>query len=80
MGLQIWCKVDCNRRAFAALLHHFAPESFDYHNMTFTAENAEQNLEKVFLAAERLGLPKLLDGEDICVCPGKSGSDTSLIF
>jgi hypothetical protein len=37
--------------------------------MVFTPENAAQNLDQVFFAAERLGIPKLLDGEDICVAP-----------
>lgn len=68
------------RRAFCTLLHVVAPDSFpEFLTLEFTKENAEQNLEACFLAAEKLGIPKLLDGEDIAVCPDDKSISTYLL-
>jgi hypothetical protein len=51
----------------------------DFSTMEFTPENAVSNLEKCFLAAEARGISKLLDGEDIAVCPDSKSLSTYLM-
>lgn len=59
-----------SRKVFGALLFTLAPDSIpDFPSMQFTPENAEANLNKIFDAAEKIGLGRLLDAEDVIVCP-----------
>lgn len=50
--------------AFSALIHKFKPEAIDFENLD--PNNAEQNLINAFkIAEEQLGIPQLLDVEDL---------------
>jgi hypothetical protein len=51
--------------AFCALIHRHQPKELDYHSLD--KNNAKQNLELAFSAGERLGIPRLLDIEDLLV-------------
>jgi len=51
--------------AFAALIHKHQPNMIDYDKLD--AKNAKENLETAFAAAEKLGIPRLLDVEDLMV-------------
>jgi hypothetical protein len=52
-----------NGLAFCALIHRHQPKELDYHALD--KNNARQNLEAAFAAGERLGIPRLLDVEDL---------------
>jgi len=54
-----------NGLAFCALIHRHQPKELDYHSLD--KNNARQNLELAFAAGERLGIPRLLDIEDLLV-------------
>lgn len=49
--------------AFCALIHRYRPSMIDYDNLD--PKDAAGNLEKAFTAAEELGIPRLLDVEDL---------------
>jgi hypothetical protein len=51
--------------AFAALIHSYSPSSFDYGNLD--AKDELGNLAVAFETAETLGVPRLLDPEDVLV-------------
>ncbi len=51
--------------AFAALIHKHQPGMIDYDALD--AKNAKDNLEIAFAAAEKLGIPRLLDVADLLV-------------
>jgi len=52
-----------NGLAFCALIHRHQPKELDYHSLD--KNNAKHNLELAFAAGERLGIPRLLDVEDL---------------
>eukprot|EP01115_Flamella_aegyptia_P014990 TRINITY_DN88686_c0_g1_i1.p1 TRINITY_DN88686_c0_g1~~TRINITY_DN88686_c0_g1_i1.p1 ORF type:complete len:179 (+),score=52.26 TRINITY_DN88686_c0_g1_i1:7-543(+) len=53
-----------NGMAFSALIHKFKPEAIDFDSLD--PNNAEENLRNAFEIAEtQLGIPKLLDVEDM---------------
>jgi len=54
-----------NGLAFCALIHRHQPKELDYNSLD--KANARQNLELAFAAGERLGIPRLLDIEDLLV-------------
>jgi hydroxyethylthiazole kinase-like sugar kinase family protein len=62
--------------AFASLLHHFRP---DLINLKQLSNDSVKNLNLAFSAAEKAGIPKLLDAEDIAVCPERLSITTYLI-
>jgi hypothetical protein len=51
--------------AFCALIHKHQPQLIDYDSLN--ASEASKNLELAFAAAESLGIPRLLDVEDVNV-------------
>jgi len=51
--------------AFAALIHKHFPQAIDYDSLD--AKNHKENLETAFAAAEKLGIPRLLDVADLLV-------------
>jgi len=51
--------------AFCALIHKHQPHLIDYDSLD--KNNAEANLELAFSVAEGLGIPRLLDVEDVNV-------------
>lgn len=53
--------------AFCALVHRYRPGMIDYDSLN--PKNAAENLETAFAAAEELGIPRLLDVEDITESP-----------
>ena len=65
MGKRKICLDSSFSRSFCALLHHFEPQLIDYHSLSFTPENAEKNLELAFKKATSVGIPALLDADDI---------------
>ncbi|POY75544.1 hypothetical protein BMF94_1447 [Rhodotorula taiwanensis] len=53
--------------AFCALIHRHRPDLLDYDNMNKSPSAAAKNLAKAFsIAADHLGIPQLLDVEDVC--------------
>lgn len=52
-----------NGLAFCALIHRHQPQLIDYDSLD--KANAAENIEKAFAAAESLGIPRLLDAEDL---------------
>jgi hypothetical protein len=54
-----------NGMAFCALIHKHQPHLIDYDSLD--KNNAEANLELAFSVAEGLGIPRLLDVEDVNV-------------
>ena len=54
-----------NGMAFYALIHKHQPHLLDYDSLD--TNNAEANLELAFSVAEGLGIPRLLDAEDVNV-------------
>jgi hypothetical protein len=54
-----------NGLAFCALIHRHLPGKLDYDSLD--AKDAAGNLEKAFSVAESLGIPRLLDVEDMLV-------------
>ncbi len=53
--------------AFAALVHSYAPDSLDYDSLS--PDEPLETLRVAFNAAEDLGVPPLLDPEDVLVGP-----------
>jgi spectrin beta len=49
--------------AFAAIIHYYRPSAIDFKSLK--KENARQNLETAFAAAEKIGIAPLLDPEDM---------------
>jgi len=54
-----------NGLGFCALIHRHRPDLLDY--STLNAENAAQNIELAFKTAESIGIPRLMDVEDLLV-------------
>ncbi|GAA5985599.1 hypothetical protein JCM10908_007035 [Rhodotorula pacifica] len=53
--------------AFCALIHRHRPDLLDYDALSKSPASAAENLAKAFsVAAEHLGIPQLLDVEDVC--------------
>ncbi|GAA5868435.1 hypothetical protein JCM3774_005377 [Rhodotorula dairenensis] len=53
--------------AFCALIHRHRPDLLDYDALSKSPLSATENLAKAFsVAAEHLGIPQLLDVEDVC--------------
>ncbi|KAI5475290.1 actin cross-linking [Pseudohyphozyma bogoriensis] len=53
--------------AFCALIHRHRPELLDYDSLDKTPKSAAANTKKAFEVAEaHLGIPQLLDVEDVC--------------
>ncbi|KAG0666842.1 hypothetical protein C6P46_003552 [Rhodotorula mucilaginosa] len=53
--------------AFCALIHRHRPDLLDYDSLSKSQASAAENLTKAFsVAAEHLGIPQLLDVEDVC--------------
>lgn len=82
-ALQIWCQRVTesyqninitnmssswkNGLAFCAIIHHFRPSLLDFHGLR--ADNVFENNHLAFrLAEEHLGIPSLLDAEDMASC------------
>ena len=65
-GIQNFTTSFQNGLAFLALIHKHQPQLVDYDSLS--KENAAQNLEQAFSTAEQqLGIPRLLDVEDMMV-------------
>jgi len=52
-----------NGLAFCALIHHFRPHLIQYDSLN--KQNVKENLTLAFDTAEKLGVPRLLDPEDV---------------
>ena len=65
-GIQNFTTSFQNGLAFLALIHKHQPQLVDYDSLS--KDNAAQNLEQAFSTAEQqLGIPRLLDVEDLMV-------------
>jgi Ca2+-binding EF-hand superfamily protein len=54
-----------NGLAFCALIHRHQPQMLDYNSLS--KANAKDNLELAFSVGEKLGIPRLLDADDLLV-------------
>jgi Ca2+-binding EF-hand superfamily protein len=62
-GIQGFTRDWKNGLAFCALIHRHQPQMLDYASLD--PKNAKENLELAFSSAEKLGIPRLLDVEDL---------------
>ena len=54
--------------AFATIIHRYHPELIDLTNKNFNYKSNKEKLEIAFSAAEKLGIARILDPEDVCAC------------
>jgi hypothetical protein len=64
--------------AYCALIHRFHPREIDYKSLT--SESRMQNLKLAFDTAERLGVDRFLDEEDMETMPPEQRSNITYVI
>jgi hypothetical protein len=73
-----WSKSWWDGLAFCALLHRYNPKLVDFGSLDAT--NKRENLKLAFDIGERLGIPRLLDEEDMITVAPESKSVMTYLF